>query len=102
MNDQTVTERTYTFYEDPGHGWLEVPRTELEQLGIEDKITTFSYQNGDFVYLEKEGDLSTYINARFPDAEREFIRAWFDTSVTTQHSDYPRQLRSYSKQRTAA
>lgn len=52
-------------YNDPGHGWLRVPRSLLIELGIRDKITSYSYMRlkGDYVYLEEDQDLSTFINA---------------------------------------
>lgn len=50
-------------YADPGHGWLKVPRKLLVKLGIEDKITHYSYQRGDFAYLEEDADLSTFWKA---------------------------------------
>lgn len=58
-----------TFYSDPGHGWLCVNYAELEELGIQDKISPWSYrQNGkivgnDLVYLEEDCDAGVYINA---------------------------------------
>jgi hypothetical protein len=48
------------FIQDPGHGWLKVPRKLLQQLGIEHKITHYSYQRADFVYLEEDCDYSTF------------------------------------------
>ena len=53
------------FHADPGHGWLEVPRSELARLGILDRITRYSYQSRDgaTVYLEEDCDLSTYCRA---------------------------------------
>jgi hypothetical protein len=33
-----------TFYSDPGHGWLCVNYAELEELGIQDKISPWSYR----------------------------------------------------------
>jgi len=50
------------FYEDPGHGWGAVKRSLLIELGIADKITQFSYQNGDTVYLEEDCDLGLFID----------------------------------------
>ena len=50
------------FYSDPGHGWAAVKRKFLEDLGILDKISTFSYQKGKTVYLEEDCDLSTLIS----------------------------------------
>ena len=44
------------FYADPGHGWAKVKRSLLKELGIEDKISSYSYQKGEFVYLEEDCD----------------------------------------------
>ena len=49
------------FYSDPGHGWGAVKRKVLFDLGIADKISHFSYQKGDTVYLEEDCDLSTLV-----------------------------------------
>lgn len=51
------------FYTDPGHGWVAVKRKLLNDLGIADRITYFSYQKGDTVYLEEDCDLSTFATA---------------------------------------
>jgi hypothetical protein len=56
--------KRYTFYEDPGHGWLEVPMAELEELGIAGLITSCSYMDGDKAYLEEDCDLSTFMAAK--------------------------------------
>lgn len=55
--------KTIQFYADPGHGWAKVKKSELVKLGIADKITTYSYQRGEYAYLEEDGDLTTYVNA---------------------------------------
>lgn len=49
------------FYSDPGHGWGAVKRKILFDLGIADKITPYSYQKGNTVYLEEDCDLSTLV-----------------------------------------
>lgn len=54
---------TFKFYSDPGHGWLAVKRPMLFSLGIQDKITMYSYQKGNTVYLEEDLDASTFLNA---------------------------------------
>lgn len=60
----------YIFHEDPGHGWLEVTRSELKNLGILKKISHFSYQNGDNVYLEEDDDAFVFINAKKENGEK--------------------------------
>lgn len=90
----------YTFHHDPGHSWLEVPRHELHQLGIDHTISHYSYQNGDFVYLEEDCDLLTYLQARFPGADREWFRSWFASSTDEIESSFPRSLAPYRPEAT--
>ena len=49
------------FYSDLGHGWGAVKRKVLDELGIADQITPFSYQKGQTVYLEEDCDLPTLV-----------------------------------------
>ena len=53
----------FNVYSDPGHAWVKVSRKLLVKLGIADKITPYSYQRGDAVYLEEDCDLSTLLGA---------------------------------------
>ena len=60
----TMTKRVVRkFHQDGGHGWLCVKRSELEALGIADRITPFSYQKNQSVYLEEDLDYTTYHDA---------------------------------------
>lgn len=58
-----MTNLKIKFYSDPGHGWAAVKRQLLEDLGIADKISTFSYQKGKTVYLEEDSDLPKFLTA---------------------------------------
>lgn len=51
------------FHQDPGHGWLCVKISELEALGIADKITSYSFMRKQSAYLEEDTDYTTYLNA---------------------------------------
>lgn len=51
------------FYSDPGHGWGVVKRSQLVKYGLTDKITPYSYQRGDSVYLEEDLDLMVFVKA---------------------------------------
>ncbi len=48
--------KTFDYYADPGHGWVKAERKLLQTLGIERGISIYSYQRGDFVYLEEDCD----------------------------------------------
>lgn len=50
-------------YADPGHAWAKVPFKLLYRLGIQDKITRYSYMKGACAYLEEDCDLTTLVNA---------------------------------------
>lgn len=58
-----TTTRKLTYYTDPGHGWLAVDRADLDALDIAHKITRYSYERADRVYLEEDLDAMTYLEA---------------------------------------
>lgn len=58
-----MTTRTLTFHADPAHGWLEVTRADLEALNIVEKISRYSYQKADRVFLEEDCDATHYLRA---------------------------------------
>lgn len=47
--------QTFTFHSDPQHGWLKVPKDLLATLGIDQKITRYSYMRGAYAYLVAHG-----------------------------------------------
>ena len=51
------------YHTDPGHGWLAVKRKLINQLGIGQRISSCSYQNGGTVYLEEDCDAGLFIDA---------------------------------------
>ena len=53
----------YTFHSDNGHGWLQVSKNELVNLGIENSISRYSYRNKNDVFLEEDCDASLFVNA---------------------------------------
>jgi hypothetical protein len=55
---------SYLYIQDPGHGWVRVSLKEIIRLGIAEKISTYSYQNGQYVYLEEDCDAGIWLNAR--------------------------------------
>jgi hypothetical protein len=56
-----MTEKTFTItcYSDPSHSWGKVKKSVLVNLGIANDITAYSYQRGDYAYLEEDCDLTT-------------------------------------------
>ena len=60
------------FHNDAGHGWLAVPRKLIKELGIEEKISAFSYIRGKTVYLEEDDDCFCFFEA-IKEAGRAFL-----------------------------
>jgi hypothetical protein len=54
---------TLTFYSDPGHAWLKVPREKLHALGIAGQISCCSYARNKHVYLEEDLDAGIFLKA---------------------------------------
>jgi hypothetical protein len=54
---------TLNFYTDPGHGWAKVNKKVLNDLGIAEQISAYSYQRGDYAYLEEDCDLARLMAA---------------------------------------
>ena len=81
---------------DPGHGWLEVPFKELAELGIENKISSYSYVDmvpgGFTIYLEEDCDYT-----RFAEAWEARFGYDFASFVTEQYHDpcFIRDLPNY-------
>ena len=56
----------FTFHEDPGHGWLEVPVADLVKVGLTlDDISPYSFISGSgrSVYLEEDLDAGVFHKA---------------------------------------
>jgi len=56
--------RTFAFIQDPGHGWLRVPKAEFDAMNISDKISGYSYQSDKYVFLEEDADMGIFMDAR--------------------------------------
>jgi len=56
--------RPYLCVDIPAHSWLRVPLSELDELGIRDKITEYSYKDNLYAYLEEDCDLMKFIEAK--------------------------------------
>jgi len=88
--------KTYSFLQDPGHGWLRVKTAELDSLGLLDKISGYSYISGSgkSVYLEEDADLSLFLQAKG--------MKFSELPVTTRHSEKPSFVRSLPSYKTPA
>jgi len=78
----------YDFYADPGHGWLKVSISELEELKIADKISGHSYMQKGWAYLEGDCDLEIFFKAKgFTDFDKECIHHVSDESSEIRNYD---------------
>lgn len=90
--------QSITCYADPGHSWFKVKRDQLELLGVEHKISAYSYQFGDNVYLEEDCDAAVYFRAALGKGEKDAL-SWQDIAaafnVKERYSDRSR-VRTYA------
>lgn len=56
--------KTYVWANDAGHEWLAVGIAELIRLGIQDKISGYSYVKGTTAYLEGDCDAAVFFDAK--------------------------------------
>jgi len=57
-------QKTFQVYNDPGHGWCKVPLAVIEAIGLtEGHFSSYSYRNGDALFLEEDCDLGTFAKA---------------------------------------
>jgi hypothetical protein len=57
--------RTFHVHSDPGHAWVKVPKSFLLQIigdNWRDTFTPFSYERGDYVYLEEDDDAARFVH----------------------------------------
>lgn len=84
---------TFTYYNDPGHGWLAVPRSLVIELGIERQISPYSYQRGETVYLEEDRDAGIFIQ-RWNEAN-----PGKDINTPARHANRESRIRNYADYR---
>ena len=77
------------FYADPGHSWLAVKRDFLAKYVDLKKVSTYSYQRNDSVYLEEDCDLGILLNS----LEANGISVEFDEKHTNKYS----HIRNYDR-----
>lgn len=83
---------TLQMFSDPGHGWVRFPKARLVKLGIADKISTYSYQNGQNAFLEEDCDLTVLVNALKAQGytDFKFKEGWTNKRSKIRNFDYYR------------
>ena len=79
--------KTIKYYQDPAHGWIAVKLKELEELGIANKISSYSYVRGKTAYLEEDMDAQTYMDAQ----KARGVKVQLDQ----RHTNHSHPIRSY-------
>jgi hypothetical protein len=87
-----VNLKKMSFFADPGHGWLKVPKKDLVALGIADKISTCSYQLGENAYLEEDSDAAKFFEAMIAQG---YDAAHIREMITCKSTDKRSKIRSY-------
>ena len=59
-----MTNNSFTFHCDNGHGWLEVSQSDLNRVGLTRlDFSGYSYADGDTLYLEEDCDARIFLDA---------------------------------------
>lgn len=74
-------------FADPGHAWARFPKARLVELGIAEKISSFSYENGANAFLEEDCDLGILLS----ELKNQGYTVKFDESHTNKQS----KIRNY-------
>jgi hypothetical protein len=78
----------YTKFNDPGHGWLEVPIADLMFVDLAPSdFTPYSYRRGQYLYLEEDCDASKFIKA--------LRETSLDFHITDLHTNDESPIRNY-------
>lgn len=84
-----------TIYSDAGHAWAKVKKPFLSKLGIDKDISHYSYQRGEYAYLEEDCDLTKLCKA----LEENGINYEFTEKTARER---PSKIRSYQSYKVEA
>ena len=84
--------KKFNLYIDPGHAWLRVPLSELRRLSLLSQISSYSFINNEWVYLEEDQDAALYLERLKEDGFNPF-NEWGCVNEIT--SNKPSQIRNY-------
>tara|TARA_R110001592_G_scaffold152963_3_gene380953 strand:- start:390 stop:710 length:321 start_codon:yes stop_codon:yes gene_type:complete len=86
--------KKFNLYIDPGHAWLRVPLSELRRLSLLSQISSYSFINNEWVYLEEDQDAALYLERLKEDGFNPF-NEWGCVNEIT--SNKPSQIRNYKR-----
>ena len=75
---------TFTYHQDPGHGWLEVTLSDINKVGLLwGDFSRYSYHDGPIAYLEEDCDMAVFMTAymgkhgRLPELRDHYVEKTF-------------------------
>lgn len=81
------------FYSDSGHGWLKVSFALLLKMGIQNKISGYSYIRNGSAYLEEDCDANIFINA--------YKKMYGDLNIIEHNTNGQSKIRRYAQYQAA-
>jgi hypothetical protein len=56
--------KTFTFFQDPGHGWIRVTLADCRDVGLDGcSFSRYSFFDEKYLYLEEDCDASKFVAA---------------------------------------
>lgn len=87
-----MTTHVFDFHQDPGHGWVAVPRSLVQKLPLPEPVSQFSYQSRDgaMLFLEEDCDAPLVLQALRDQGDLVKLQ-----DKTTNHDSFVRSLPQY-------
>ncbi len=79
----------YRYIQDPGHGWLEVPVSELQRIGVQPSHYSYVNPRDGRAYLEEDCDMPKFI------ASKKFLSEPVEVIEVHQNKTFIRDLPSF-------
>lgn len=84
-------------WEDNRHGWFEIPIQDLFELGIADKISSYSYMRDGMAFLEEDCDAHVYFEAKYGKKYWEMRSFKGDRAKMKEINTYEAPCRAYDR-----
>lgn len=79
--------KTFTYFTDPGHGWIRVAPADCVDVGLSaESFSAYSYRDADYLYLEEDCDAAKFVFA----FERKHGQR---PTIKTSHSNFESRIR---------
>jgi hypothetical protein len=88
-----------TLFSDPGHSWLAVQRKRIDALGLTKQISSFSYMDSEWLYLEEDADRSLYLQTEGLATPQHYRQFWGLVATKEYERCWVRDIAGFNQER---